>query len=160
VALYVKGGNMKNYILIAMMAIALSACATAHKMNKVQLGMTKAEVIKVMGPPVSISAQRGSEYLNYSFSETDDQAFYGITKPYYVRLINGRVESYGRLGDFDSTQKPTIRIEKDETIKDDVKTSGRKDLYSELKKLKQLKDDGLITQQEFDKEKKELLDKY
>jgi len=151
---------MKNIILTITLTITLSGCATAHKMNNIQIGMTKSEVIKVMGSPVSVSAQRGSEYLNYSFSETDDQAFYGITKPYYVRLISGRVESYGRLGDFDSTQKPTVRIEKNETIKADVKTSDKKDLYSELKKLKQLKDDGLITQQEFNKEKKELLDKY
>lgn len=151
---------MKNFILMISLAIALAGCATAHKMNKVQIGMTKSEVIKAMGPPVSISAKGGSEYLNYSLSETDDQASYGITRPYYVRLINGRVDSYGRLGDFDSTQKPTVRIETDENIKADVKTSGKKDLYSELKKLKQLKDDGIITQQEFDREKKELLEKY
>jgi outer membrane protein assembly factor BamE (lipoprotein component of BamABCDE complex) len=146
--------------LIIAAAVSLAGCATATKISGVQLGMTKEEVIKVMGPPASVSAKGDNEYLNYSLSETDDQAFYGITRPYYVRLINGRVDSYGRLGDFDSTQKPTVRIEKDETIKADVKTSEKKDLYSELKKLKQLKDDGIITQQEFEKEKKELLEKY
>ncbi len=34
------------------------------------------------------------------------------------------------------------------------------DLYTELKKLKELKDSGIITQQEFDIEKKEILSKY
>jgi len=65
-------------------------------------------------------------------SETYDQAFNGITKPYYIRLINERVDSYGRLGDFDSTQKPTVRIETQENIKtqSDIKTSGSRDLYS------------------------------
>ncbi len=115
-----------------------------------------------MGPPASTSAKGKTEYLNYSLSETDDQAFYGITKPYYVRIINGRVDSFGRLGDFDSTQKPTVRIETKENIKtqSDIKTSGEADLYSELMKLKQLRDEGLITQEEFEKEKKELLEKY
>lgn len=91
-----KGGNMRNFILMISLAIWLAGCATAHKINKVQTGMTKSEVIKVMGSPVSITEKGGSEYLNYSLSETDDQAYYGITRPYYVRLINGRVDSYGR----------------------------------------------------------------
>ena len=151
---------MKNLISLVMLVILLAGCATAGKINGVQMGMTKEEVIKVMGPPASMSAKGGSEYMNYSLSETDDDAFRGWTKPYYVRLIDGKVDSYGRLGDFDSTQKPTVRIETDENIKANVKTSEKKDLYSELKKLKQLKDDGLITQQEYDKEKKELLEKY
>jgi len=125
---------MKKYLLL-LLAFVLMACATSQKMNKVQIGMTKPEVIKAIGQPVSISAQGSSEYLNYSLSETDDQAFYGITKPYYVRLINGHVESFGRSGDFDSTQKPTIRIEKNETVKADINNSSKRSLYSELKKL-------------------------
>jgi hypothetical protein len=44
------------------------------------------------------------------------------------------------------TQKPTVRLEKD--------------LSLELKKLKELFDEGIITQQEFETEKKELLEKY
>lgn len=151
---------MKNLIVLILFAITLISCASAHKMNKLQIGMTKSEVIKAMGPPASMSAKSGSVYLNYSLSETDDQAFYGFTKPYYVRLINGKVDSYGRLGDFDSTKTPTVRIEKDENINANIKTTSKSTLYSELRKLKQLKDDGIITQKEFNKEKKELLDKY
>jgi outer membrane protein assembly factor BamE (lipoprotein component of BamABCDE complex) len=153
---------MRLINIFIIISLLLSGCATANKMNKVQIGMTKSEVIKTIGNPASVSAKDESEYLNYLLSETDDQAWDGITVPYYVRLINGRVDSYGRLGDFDSTQKPTIKIETDENIKTqtEVKSSGKEDLYSELMKLKQLKEEGLITQEEFEKEKKELLDKY
>ena len=153
---------MKLLGLLLSIVFLLAGCATANKIGNVQMGMTKEDVIRVMGPPASTSAKGKTEYLNYSLSETDDQAFYGITKPYYVRIINGRVDSFGRLGDFDSTQKPTVRIETKENIKtqSDVKTSGKADLYSELMKLKQLRDEGLITQEEFEKEKKELLEKY
>lgn len=153
---------MKLLGLLLSIVFLLAGCATANKISNVQMGMTKQDVIRVMGPPASTSAKGKTEYLNYSLSETDDQAFYGITKPYYVRIINGRVDSFGRLGDFDSTQKPTVRIETKENIKtqSDVKTSGKADLYSELMKLKQLRDEGLITQEEFEKEKKELLEKY
>lgn len=153
---------MRKSITLITIAFLLAGCATAHKISQVKLGMTREQVIKVMGPPASTSAKGSCEYLNYSLSETDDQAFVGITEPYYVRLVDGRVDSYGRLGDFDSTQKPTVRIETDESIKtqSDIRTIDKKDLYSELMKLKQLLDEGLITQEEFEREKKELLQKY
>ncbi len=85
--------------------------------------MTKDEVFRVMGNPISVSALAGLEYLDYVLSEPHDDAFQGWTTayyvrpvkttPYYVRLVNGNVESYGRTGDFDST---TVRLESDHTI--------------------------------------------
>jgi len=120
------------------------------------MGMTKDEVIKVMGNPVSVSAKEGTEYLNYKLSETNDDAFMGWTRPYYVRLINGKVDSYGRSGDFDSTQKPTLKIETDENIK--VQGSG--DLYTELRKLKELRDEGILTEDEYQAQKEKVLNQY
>lgn len=147
-----------KYLIAAIFTSALLAgCATANKISGVQLGMTKNEVINVMGKPTSISAQGSSEYLNFALSETGDDAFYGWTKPYYVRLINGKVESYGRTGDFDSTKIPTVRLESDQTIRQDSR--GSNDLYTELKKLKELKDSGVITEDEFQVQKKKLLDR-
>lgn len=153
---------MRTVLTLAIFAVLLAGCATAHKITRVTIGMTKEKVIKVMGRPASTSAKGNTEYLNYALSETDDDAFRGWTRHYNVRLVNGRVDAYGRLGDFDSTQKPTVRIETDEKIETqtDVKVKGTQDLYSELMKLKQLRDEGLLTQEEFEKEKKELLEKY
>ena len=102
---------------MAVAAMLTTGCATAHKMNSVNMGMTKQEVISVLGPPTSTSAKEGVEYLNYRFSETDDQAFYGITAPYFVRIINGKMDSYGRLGDFDSTRPPETKRTIDLNIK-------------------------------------------
>lgn len=150
---------MKSSSLL-ILPLVIMGCATAGKISSVQIGMTKDEVISVMGRPASISAKDGTEYLNYSLSETSDQAFYGITKPYFVRLINGIVDSFGRLGDFDSTQEPTVKIETNENIKTTSESPKKIDLYTELQKLKQLKDEGLITPQEYEREKKELLDKH
>lgn len=142
-----------KHILIALFTLILFGCATAHKINNVQLGMTKEEVISAIGRPASISAKDGTEYLNYRFSETDDHAFYGIKTPYFVRLVNGRVDSYGATGDFDSTQKQTIRIEKDENVI--VQSNG--DLYTELKRLKDLYDEGILTEREYEAQKKRIL---
>jgi outer membrane protein assembly factor BamE (lipoprotein component of BamABCDE complex) len=150
---------MKHLIATLTMVLLLGGCATAHKISSVQLGMTKEEVIGVMGKPTSVSAQGGAEYLNYVLSETNDDAFRGWTKPYYVRLVNGKVESYGRTGDFDSTKTPTVRLESDQSIRQDVQVKGSGDLYTELKKLKELKDAGVITEEEFQAQKKRLLEK-
>jgi hypothetical protein len=155
-----KGGSMRVSILGLVACIAISACATAGKIGGVRIGMTRDEVIAVMGKPASVSAQAHSEYLNFALSETDDQAFYGVTLPYYVRLIDGRVESYGRTGDFDSTKTPTVRLESDQTVKQDVQIKESGDLYTDLKKLKELKDAGIITDEEFQSQKKKLLDKH
>lgn len=84
-------------------------CATAHKMNNVSIGMTKSQVIEALGKPASTSAKEGVEFLNYRFSETDDHAFMGYTTPFFIRIIEGKVDSYGRLGDFDSTKVPETK---------------------------------------------------
>ncbi|MFZ1548827.1 MAG: SHOCT domain-containing protein [Candidatus Nitrotoga sp.] len=142
-----------KYLTTLILLASLAGCATSGKINGLQIGMTKEQVIAAMGNPVSVSAKDGTEYLNYKLSETDDDAFRGWTSPYYVRLIKGKVDSYGRTGDFDSTKNPTIRIEKDESIK----VEGNKDMFTELKKLKELKDDGIITETEFQEKKKVIL---
>jgi hypothetical protein len=154
---------MKKYMLITLViALLFFGCATARKINQINVGMTKEEVIAVMGPPVSTSAKEGVEYLNYKLSETDDDAFMGWTTPYYVRIRDGKVDAFGRHGDFDSTKTPTIRIEKDETIKQDMnlKVDEKPDLYIELMKLKELKEQGILTEEEFKSKKKEILERY
>tara|TARA_R110000803_G_scaffold180151_2_gene242557 strand:- start:265 stop:591 length:327 start_codon:yes stop_codon:yes gene_type:complete len=104
--------RIKNLLSLFFVVVFITACATANKMNKLSLGMTKAEVINSLGSPNSVSAQAGVEYLMYELSPTDDMAFYGVTRPYFVRVINGKVESYGLMGDFDSSKDPTININK------------------------------------------------
>lgn len=96
---------MRNALWLVLILVALVGCATSHKINKISLGMTKQQVTEALGPPVSTSATSGVEYLNYRFSETDDHAFNGTTTPYFVRIVNGKVDAYGRLGDFDSTKR-------------------------------------------------------
>jgi outer membrane protein assembly factor BamE (lipoprotein component of BamABCDE complex) len=144
-----------KYLILAVTMIFLASCTgTSYKMNDLSIGMTKEDVISALGKPVSVSAKDGTEYLNYRFSENSDQEFLGLTKPYFVRLISGKVDSYGKLGDFDSIQKPTIKIETQEEIK--IRDG---DLYGELKKIKELRDDGILTEQEFQVEKGKILEK-
>ena len=141
---------MRNlaFTLAAMMVLA--GCATAGKISGVQTGMNREQVIAIMGKPASTSRKGNVEYMNYALSDTSDKAFYGVTDPYYVRLIDGHVDSYGRIGDFDSTKDPTVNI-------NTTSTSTQKDLYTELTKLKALLYSGAITQEEYDAQKRKLL---
>ncbi len=92
------------FFVMVIAAVLATGCATANKMNSVSIGMTKQEAISVLGSPTSTSAKEGLEYLNYLFSED------GFKESlYFVRIINGKVDSYGRLGDFDSTKSPETK---------------------------------------------------
>lgn len=98
-------------ITILTTVLFLSACATASNMNKLSLGMTKPEVIRVMGTPDSSAAQGGAEYLEYQHLE-----YIGHYAYFFVRLANGKVDAYGKKGDFDSTKTPVTRVELDQKI--------------------------------------------
>jgi len=74
--------------------------------------MTKDEVVKIMGTPSSIAASGQIQILKYEVSSMfSSRAMWSSDwTPYYVRLVDGRVESFGRLGDFDSTKDPTLNV--------------------------------------------------
>jgi hypothetical protein len=80
----------------ALAVILLTACApSADKLNQLRLNMTRDEVLAAIGPPGSTSETAGVLYLRYRLSSD------AIThEEYYVRLIDGKVDAYGRLGDF------------------------------------------------------------
>ena len=106
---------MKNFCFIVTLAF-LVGCATSGRINRISLGMSKQEVVKTMGPPTSTSATHGVEYLRYLLHEID--AFDQGT-PYFVRIVDGKVDAYGRVGDFDSTKIPERKLKLDVDIKDD-----------------------------------------
>lgn len=88
---------MVNRIMVLVVGLVLFfGCAGSSKnMNKVRLGMSKTEVIEAMGQPDSTSASRDIEFLKYRFCSE------GLfTSEYYVKLQSGRVDAYGRSGDF------------------------------------------------------------
>lgn len=101
----------KLAILLLVLVVAIG-CAhrprvnkwTADKMNLLQLGMSKERVIKILGMPTSTSAIGDQAYLSYTLKER-----YRGTQQFFVRLVGDKVESYGRIGDFDSTKLPETK---------------------------------------------------
>ena len=151
---------MKFLIGITIFSVLLSGCfAKAGQTRGVQYGMSKQEVVAVMGAPVNVSTHGSSQYLSYSVCDADNQTLNGIMRPYVVRLVDGRVESYGTTGDIGSPQTPTGRQESDQIVKQDARTKEPVDLYTELIKLKELKDTSVITEEEFRIQKRRILEK-
>jgi hypothetical protein len=83
--------------LLLTTTLLLVGCATAPKMNKLSLGMTKPEVISIMGTPDSTSAPVGGvEILNYKLSPKGGPFMNLVTEDYFVKLVSGKVDSYGK----------------------------------------------------------------
>jgi len=88
---------MRGYrgIGLLLLVILLAGCGTASRLNSVQLGMTRDQVVDVAGTPSSTSQMGNTQYLKYQL--TSDWIF---ADRYYVRLTDGRVDAFGRVGDF------------------------------------------------------------
>jgi hypothetical protein len=89
--------------------LVLSGCmaaiyGTADQLNQISIGMPKEQVLKSLGMPKSTSASNGVEYLQYLWVKTIIAANANFPEDYYVAIQDGRVLSYGRTGDFESTK--------------------------------------------------------
>jgi outer membrane protein assembly factor BamE (lipoprotein component of BamABCDE complex) len=62
----------------------------ANRMNKLNLGMTRAQVMKILGEPHSTERQGNTETLWY----LEDQGNW-VHQPYYVTFVDEAVKAYG-----------------------------------------------------------------
>ena len=87
---------LKRLLIVVALAGLLVGCAgSAKRINNLNLGMTKAEVIEIMGEPDYTSGSKNVEILSYKLTAS------GITTDtYFVRISNGTVDRFGRRGDF------------------------------------------------------------
>lgn len=160
---------MKKAFVMVCAAIVLLACNKPEvDLTKISIGMTKEQVIAQLGKPTRVSVIAGLEYLEYEAYDSHQRPFVGTVRDNYralfVRIINGKVDAFGKKGDFDTTKNPTsdININQKVTTKTDSGVSPeipKFDLASELKKLEQMKKDGLLTQQEYEALRQRAIDK-
>ena len=88
--------SMNRWVVFLIIAGLIWGCAgTATRLDEIQLGMTRDEVIHVMGRPTHVSARENVVFLNYRLRS---QSFF--TDEYFVRLTEGKVDLFGRRGDF------------------------------------------------------------
>ena len=100
-------------LIFVLINFVLGGCAApmATRMSRVSVGMTKAQVMAAIGEPSSVAAERGCEYLNYRLATSFGDFDGSDTSDYYVRIVNGRVDSYGHRGDFRTTELPQTRTQ-------------------------------------------------
>jgi hypothetical protein len=145
---------------------------SSTKLNSIRIGMTKREVLSIMGTPDSMSAQENVEYLTYYLLNSGSD--FERHQPYMIRLVNGKVESFGRFSELaDIYNRPITNATPGQPgfpqlglaasmaspngTTSNSAGSPRTDLVAELVKLKQLRDLGALTDEEYAKAKAKLL---
>ena len=130
------------------MAFCLSlaaGCSTTNSgfskpdLSKVRTGMPKQEVIDALGKPDNIATQGRTEFLEYGWDKFMD-GLVGSADWYYVRLVDGQVEFFGRKGDFDSTKNQAFDLNVNQKVTTEGKSTSPdagadSDLFTRLKKL-------------------------
>ena len=156
-----------SLIIPAIIASAFTAgCATSTSLNSVRIGMTKAEIISLLGTPDSTSAQSNIEYLTYYLQANSG---YGRDQPYLVRLVDGKVESFGRFAQLYDLQNRPLTGSPDATSTTMIGSptapnsavirtrTTSDDIASQLQRLKLLHDQGVLTDDEFTKAKAKVI---
>lgn len=82
---------MRKTIVSVLAFGLLAGCAPWLPLENINTGMTKPEVLAQLGKPTDLAAAGNVEYLWYNPVNR-------FWQRYYVRLVNGKVESYGPLG--------------------------------------------------------------
>lgn len=85
-------GTVKKIVVPLLLAAWLGGCAPWKPFHRIHLGMPKDKVIETLGTPSEASGAGKEEYLWYV-------PLNKFWKRYYVRLVNGRVEAYGPVGE-------------------------------------------------------------
>lgn len=88
---------MRSFIPVAVVAsVVLSGCAStsATRLTSVSVGMTKAQVVSILGNPESVSGNGRQEVLYYTLGNSFFNSEWNST--YAVQFVDGRVVGYGR----------------------------------------------------------------
>lgn len=80
------------------------------------------------------------------------------TKDNYVKFVDGHVVSFGEVDDFDSIKDNKIKVSVDNKTTTKTITSNQEDAWNKLQQLKKMLDSDLITEEEFQNKKKEIID--
>lgn len=87
-----------KFLWILLLGLVLTGCqTTARTFNKIKPGMSRDQVVEIMGQPASVSRVRDTEILRYEVKETMNDWY---PDPYYVQIRNGQVISSGPLSSF------------------------------------------------------------
>ncbi|MFB2863411.1 SHOCT domain-containing protein [Aeromonas sp. MdU4] len=114
---------------------------------------------QAMEEAVAYCRSHGKEIMPMQIQRGSHQDSFGdslATFDYTFRCLDRSDASLGRP----ELKDPTIDVRLDQNIKNTGSVESKSDLYTELKKLDQLKRDGILTENEFQEQKKKLLERH
>jgi hypothetical protein len=156
----------KIALLASIVIGALIGCATSDRLNDVRIGMTKDQVTALLGKPDSMSAQGGIQYFTYDLNSPN-----GRNVPYLIRFVGDKVESFGRLtqlndmyirpvtadGQPGTLNLPPALLGGAAMVATTPSALPAPDLVTEIKQLKELKDQGVLSEDEFQRAEEKVL---
>ena len=113
--------NPIRHVALVLSLVLLTGCATTFrpwKLSEIGEGMTRAEVVRILGEPDFVEIKNGAEFLHYSYRENyspslssdprytyDADGRFQIQQmrrslkeyKYAVKLVDGRVQDYKEL---------------------------------------------------------------
>jgi hypothetical protein len=99
---------MKRTMALVILVAALCGChTTSQDLNRLNLGMTKQQVVGTLGEPHTTAAQGNIEFLTYWL----DRENMGGKDEYFVKLVDGKVTTYGHKGDFGTAVMPLEQMD-------------------------------------------------
>jgi hypothetical protein len=138
--------------LIALVLLA-SCTATSAKLDSVQLGMDRPAVVAVLGQPDSTSGRGNIQYLTYYLRSEGGAG----QQPYVIRLVDNRVESFGRFVQLLDTHNRPIPGSPPLALGAVMPYSVNTDVVTQLQQLMALRDKGVLNEDEFQRVKQRLL---
>jgi hypothetical protein len=95
-----REGLLNRFVLL-LMALSLGACAAPRSQtNNLQSGMSKAQVVSILGEPDSSRLRNGDDCLMYSlWRDFWNRTPGNYSDRYYACFTAGKLSSYGRVGD-------------------------------------------------------------
>lgn len=100
--------KLKKATILVVLFLYLASCATSSKrLNHLRVGMTRDEVIEVMGEPNETRAAPGGEVLVYHLAQSE---WSSRTTEYWLVIDGEKLQSYGKPGDWGTANPQTIKI--------------------------------------------------
>lgn len=133
----------------------LTGCTTINsaRMNGVRIGMPRSEVVDLLGQPNAVSTQANVEYLTY-YLRNDASA---QELPYMVRIVDSRVDSFGRFVQLFDSYRRNPTGSSPLGVGAVMPYSMNTDVVTQLQQLKGLRDQGALTEEEFQRAKARVL---
>lgn len=143
-------------VVSCLLGLVVAGCATSStKLNQVHLGMAKSDLVSQLGVPDSAKVQANTEYLIYYLSNDKGAR----QEPYMVRLVDAKVESFGRYVQLFDTQSRSSGASVALGLGAIMPYGMEMDTVTQLQQLKSLQDQGVLTSEEVQRAKDRLLSK-